>query len=220
MLELSLTQKIVLFGLPLLFAITVHETAHGFVAKLCGDRTAQMMGRLTLNPIKHIDPIGTLLIPAVMLMVSNFVFGWAKPVPVTWQNLKNPKRDMALVALAGPGANLLMALMWAIVAKIALSINVNPQVGPDAALFIMGQAGIFINLLLMVLNLLPIPPLDGSRVLTTLLPPKAAYQYNRLEPYGFFILLFLMFTRVLYFVMAPMIFGLYHLIAIAFGLGA
>ena len=200
--ELTFVQKITVWALPILFAITVHEAAHGWVAKKLGDKTAMMLGRVTLNPIKHIDPIGTILLPLIALLMTNFVFGWAKPVPVTWENLKNPKRDMALVALAGPFANILMALFWGIVMKIALSL------GPDwywlgTPLSLMGAAGIFINVILCVLNLLPLPPLDGGRILTAVLPGPLAWQVSRLEPYGLFILIALLVTGVLGRILGP-----------------
>jgi Zn-dependent protease len=195
--DLTLLQQIAAAILPLLFGITVHEVAHGWVAKHLGDPTAQRLGRLTLNPVKHIDPVGTLLFPGVMLLLSSlagrpFAFGWAKPVPVTYENLRHPKRDMILVALAGPLSNLLMAFLWAGVAKFGATLLATT---PAAAvpLLAMGEFGIAINLVLMVLNLLPIPPLDGGRVVAGLLPNRLSWQYSRIEPYGFFILLALFF---------------------------
>jgi Zn-dependent protease len=201
--ELSLPQILAVSILPVLFAITVHEVAHGWVAKRFGDPTAQRLGRLTLNPLKHIDPVGTVLIPAVLLLLkSPFLFGWAKPVPVTWENLRHPKRDMIFVAAAGPAANLLMALGWGLLAKLGTMLP------PDwnwAALpmQLMGEIGIFINVLLMVFNLLPLPPLDGGRVAVGLLPGRLAWQLSRVEPYGFFILLGLMLTGLLWVVIHP-----------------
>ncbi len=196
MLGLSIPQTIAISILPLLFAIVLHEVAHGWVAKLLGDPTAKMLGRLTLNPIKHIDPVGTILVPLVLLMLGGFIFGWAKPVPVTWENLKNPKRDMALVAVAGPAANLLMALFWALVAKIGLSL------GSDISwlatpLVLMGIVGVTFNLILMVLNLLPILPLDGGRIVESLLPGPLSYTFAKLEPYGFIVLLVLLISGLL-----------------------
>lgn len=196
MLELNLLQRIAVWALPILFAITVHEVAHGWVAKRLGDPTAMMMGRLTLNPIKHIDPVGTLLIPAVLLMIGGFVFGWAKPVPVTWENLRHPKRDMAIVAIAGPLANLAMALLWALVMKFGLVIS-GSLAWIAVPLIYMGRAGILINVILMVLNLLPLPPLDGGRVVTGLLPGPLAWRFSRIEPYGFIILVALLATGLL-----------------------
>ena len=202
--DLSSVQNFTIWVLPILFAITVHEVAHGWVAMRLGDPTAKMLGRLTLNPIKHIDPIGTVVVPGFLLLTGGFLFGWAKPVPVTWENLKNPRRDVAFVALAGPGANLLMAIFWALVMKIGLVL------GPTTdswfyPLALMGRAGIEINLILMLLNLLPIPPLDGGRVLSSLLPGPLSYKFDRLEPYGIFIILGLLFLGVLSMVLSPML---------------
>ena len=204
MLQVSTVQQIVAWVMPVLLAITVHETAHGWVARRFGDKTAQMLGRLTLNPIKHIDPVGTILVPAVMLLLpGGFVFGWAKPVPVDWRNFKHPKQDMAWVAVAGPASNLLMALAWALAARVALGLSADNWIA--LPLLFMGVAGIFINTILMVLNLLPLPPLDGGRVVTGLLPAPYAYQFARIEPYGFFILVALLMTGVLSIVMWPVV---------------
>lgn len=211
MMELNLVQKIAVWALPVLFAITVHEVAHGWVARRLGDPTAQMMGRLTLNPLKHIDPIGTVLVPLVLLVLGGFIFGWAKPVPVTWQNLRRPKRDMAIVAAAGPGANLLMAIGWGLVAKLGyLMVAQFPFIGQP--MIYMGGAGILINIILMVLNLLPLPPLDGGRVMSALLPGPLAYQYSRIEPFGFFILLALLITGVLGALLWPVVQGVMQLL--------
>lgn len=199
---LSTIQYIAVAALPLLFAITVHEVAHGWMALRFGDRTAQMLGRLTLNPIRHIDPLGTIVIPALLMVMGGFIFGWAKPVPVDWRNLRNPKRDMAIVALAGPLANLAMALGWAVVAKIGLLL-VDSFPWVSVPMVLMGKIGVFLNLILMVLNLLPLPPLDGGRVLAGLLPNPIAAQVNRIEPYGFFILLGLLVTGVLGMLIGP-----------------
>ena len=194
--ELSLLQRVAVWVLPVLFAITIHETAHGWMALRLGDPTARMLGRLTLNPIKHIDPLGTILVPGLLLMFSGFLFGWAKPVPITAQNLRRPKTDMAWVAVAGPLSNLLMAIFWALVARLGLAIGSG---SPELALFLIysGMAGMFVNILLMVLNLLPLPPLDGGRVVSALLPGPMSWRYDRLEPYGFFILLGLLLTGIL-----------------------
>ena len=192
--ELTLIQKFAVLVLPVLFAITVHEVAHGWVAKKLGDDTAFVLGRLTLNPIKHIDPIGTILVPGVLLLVGGFVFGWAKPVPVDWQRLRNPKHDMIWVALAGPGSNLLMAIGWAILLKFGVVLNHSTITIP---LLYMGSAGILINLVLMVLNLLPIPPLDGSRVVAGLLPTSLALKFGRIEPYGLMIILVLFMSGLI-----------------------
>lgn len=201
--SLSTPQLVSVLVVPVLFGIIVHEVAHGWVAKHLGDPTAQRLGRLTLNPIKHIDPVGTILIPGLLVLLrTGFVFGWAKPVPVTWENLKHPKRDMAIVAAAGPAANLLMALFWALMTKLSFYL-------PDAAaafaepLRYMGLGGILTNVLLMAFNLLPLPPLDGGRVAVGLLPGPLAYRLSRVEPYGFIILLVLMMTHVLGFLILP-----------------
>ena len=191
--------SILIWAIPVLFAITVHEAAHGWVASLLGDHTARMMGRLTLNPIKHIDPVGTILVPALLyLSSSGFIFGWAKPVPVNFGALRSPKQDMLWVAIAGPGVNLLMAIGWLIVVAIANAANI-------PFLVLMGGAGIFVNLLLAIFNLLPVPPLDGGRVVSSLLPRKLAYQYDQLEPYGLFILIGLLYFGVFKIVVWPIV---------------
>ena len=201
MLELSLVQKIAVWVVPVVLGITVHEVAHGWIARKLGDNTAFMLGRLTLNPLKHIDPVGTILIPGMLLLLqAGVLFGYAKPVPINWKNLRHPKRDMALVAAAGPGANLFMALAWALLIRLGLSLGES-----GLALVYMGVAGITINIILMVLNLLPLPPLDGGRVMTGLLPGPWAYQFSRIEPYGFFILIGLLVTGVLGMVLWPVI---------------
>lgn len=217
MLEFSLIQKVIIWAIPVLFAITLHEVAHGWVALKLGDRTAQMMGRLTLNPIKHVDPIGTLLVPGILLLLGGFIFGWAKPVPVSYQNLRKPKTDMAWVALAGPMANLVMATIWALVAKIGLSLAQSGVVMADAMMF-MGVAGVLINAMLMMLNLLPLPPLDGGRVLVSMLPGPIGWQVSRMEPYGFIILLALLYFGILGMVLWPLISGLLSLLALIFSL--
>ena len=193
MLDLSLVQKISIWVVPVILGITVHEVAHGWIARKLGDNTAFMLGRLTLNPLKHIDPMGTILIPGMLLLLqAGFIFGYAKPVPINWKNLKQPKRDMALVAAAGPVANLLMAIGWALLLRLGVVLG-----DSGFALVYMGVAGISINGILMILNLLPLPPLDGGRVLTGLLPGPIAYKFSRIEPYGFFILIALLVTGVL-----------------------
>ena len=180
-------QTLLIYIIPLLFAITLHEAAHGWVASKLGDHTARMMGRVTLDPTKHIDPIGTIAIPLVLLLSSSgFIFGWAKPVPINFNALRSGKNGMIWVALAGPGANMFMAICWLFIMIVAIKMNI-------AVLIEMGRVGILVNCVLAVFNLLPIPPLDGSRVISALLPNRLAYQYNQLEQYGLYILLGLMF---------------------------
>ncbi len=191
-------QTLLIWVIPTLFAITVHEVAHGLMASKLGDQTAKMMGRLSLNPIKHIDLIGTVLVPSFLYFTSGFIFGWAKPVPINFNALRSPKIDMLWVAIAGPGANFLMALIWLFV--VVFAINMRSQFLLD-----MGHIGISINLILGVLNLLPLPPLDGGRVMSALLPPPLAYQYDKLERYGLLILLGLMFLGVFQNVIAPIV---------------
>ena len=198
--QFSLPQMIVLWGIPLLFAITIHEVAHGWVAFRLGDPTAKILGRLTLNPIKHIDPVGTILLPALTIWLGGIIFGWAKPVPITWRNLRNKRRDMALVAVAGPMANLLMAFTWAAIAKFGLYLELQ-HITAGVVFDAMGKIGLYVNAILLVLNLLPIQPLDGGRVVSSLLPGKISYYYDKTEPYGLFILLFLIVTGVLGFIL-------------------
>lgn len=202
--EFSTLQKISIWVLPVLFAITIHEVSHGWVANLLGDPTAKMLGRLSINPIKHIDPVGTVVIPAITLLLTGFIFGYAKPVPVTFENLRNPKRDMAWVALAGPGSNLLMAVIWALWIRLALQLI---QSYPTVGLFMIasGIAGILVNLILMVLNLIPLPPLDGGRVMTSLLPTPIANQFAKIEPFGFIILIFLLVVGILGSIIWPIV---------------
>lgn len=202
---LSLLQNILIYGIPILFAITVHEVAHGWIANKLGDPTARMLGRLTLNPIKHIDPIGTILVPGILVYTTGFIFGWAKPVPVGWRNLRSPRRDMALVAAAGPVSNLCMAVLWGLIIKLGVLLQTSTGMGISLAMIEMGKVGIQINLVLLVLNLLPIPPLDGSRVVASFLPPKLAYVYARIEPFGFVILLALLYFKVLNVILAPLV---------------
>ena len=195
--ELTLVQRIVVWILPVIFAITVHEVAHGWIAKKYGDNTASSQGRLTLNPIKHIDLFGTIILPGLLLITgTGFIFGWAKPVPVDPRNFKNPLHDMAIVALAGPVSNLLMAVGWALIVRLGVTIGAGTE-AISLPLIYSGVAGISINLVLALINLLPIPPLDGSRILTGMLPAYWAWQYNRLERFGFIILLLLLYTNLL-----------------------
>jgi len=200
--ELSPIQYFTISIIPVLLAITVHEAAHGYAAKHFGDKTAYFLGRITLNPIKHIDPIGTVVIPGMLLLLSApFLFGWAKPVPVNFSNLNNPKKDMMWVALAGPASNLAMAIIWAIILGLFKSS------GASYALFIIGmaQVGIMINLVLMLLNLLPIPPLDGGRMAVSFLPSPWSYKLASLERYGMFILIFLIVSGLLSAILLPLL---------------
>ncbi len=191
---LAMIQHIALWAVPVVFAITVHEVAHGWVAKKYGDNTAFMLGRLTLNPIKHIDLVGSIILPGLLLISgTNFIFGWAKPVPVDPRQFKNPRADMAVVALAGPVSNLLMAFAWALIMRLGYAIGTSADL-ISSLLIHMSNAGIAINLVLAILNMLPIPPLDGSRIMSWLLPSHLAWQYNQLERYGFIILLILLWN--------------------------
>lgn len=209
--EFSLVQKIILIAPPVLFAIVFHEVAHGWVANKLGDPTARMLGRLTLNPIKHIDPVGTILVPAVLLIMhSPFMFGWAKPVPITPQNFAKPRTGMAWVAAAGPALNLLMAIAWVAIAWLAVALA--PRAPWILPLYYMGQFGVVANVVLGVLNLFPLPPLDGSRVLTGLLPPEGARLMYRIEPYGLFIVAILIMTGVLGTLLGPLMDGLINLL--------
>ena len=180
-------KNISIYAIPALFAITLHEVAHGWTARYFGDRTAEMLGRLSLNPLRHIDPIGTVLVPGLLLAIGGPLFGWAKPVPVATSGLRNPRRSMVVVALAGPAANLFMAALWCGV--LAVIVRVNGNVTLDYWIGQMAQAGIVINVILAVFNLLPIPPLDGGRVLAGLLPPRLGARLEKLEPIGLFVVL-------------------------------
>jgi Zn-dependent protease len=200
----NIIQTIAVYAIPVLFAITLHEAAHGYVARMFGDNTAAMMGRITLNPLKHIDPIGTIAVPLVIVLTSSlagsggFLFGWAKPVPINYRNLKNPLKDMVWVAAAGPGINLAMAIAWALLAKLFLIT------GFDEKFFIdMARAGIMVNIGLMALNLLPLPPLDGGRIAVGLLPHGPASMLARLEPFGMLIIIGLLVTNTLGFFLQP-----------------
>ncbi len=207
--EYSLVQQAILIALPVLLAITLHEASHGYVARHFGDRTAEMLGRLSLNPAKHIDPIGTIAVPLLMLITTRaalgypLLFGWAKPVPVASRNLRNPRRDMAIVAAAGPVANLVMALAWALLLKASIVIGPAQSGFWTDALRDMAGIGIYFNCLLAVFNMLPIPPLDGGRVLSNLLPPRWSDQVDRVEPYGLFIVLGLLLTGLLWPLVGP-----------------
>ena len=185
----DIIQTITIYAIPIIFAITLHEAAHGYVARHFGDATAYLQGRVTLNPLKHIDPLGTIAIPIVLaiLTAGQFVFGYAKPVPVSFANLNNPKRDMIWVALAGPGSNFAQAFLWALFGVGLALGNVS-----EPYFFAVASAGVLVNLVMLALNLFPLPPLDGGRVLTGLLPNKYAIPFSRIEPYGFFIVLALL----------------------------
>jgi len=203
----AIIRGISIWALPVVLAVVLHEVAHGWVADRLGDNTARFMGRLTLNPLKHIDPFGTVLIPLMLIVAgSPFLFGYAKPVPVDFRKLRNPKRDMIWVALAGPITNLLLALASTLL--LALAVNL-PQAMIWAAepLALMCQASIIINLVLFIFNLLPLPPLDGGRVAVGLLPGPAAYQLARIEPYGFIIIVGLLLLGVLQQVIGPLVMG-------------
>ena len=195
---LTTIQTIAVWIVPVLLAITLHEAAHAWIASCCGDTTAIALGRLSINPFKHIDLVGTVFVPIVVAVLSGFqfVFGWAKPVPISWQQLSKPRRDMALVAVAGPAANILMVFIWMACVKMGYSWGSNTsQIA--AFMVLTGWAGIQINLVLAFLNLIPVPPLDGSRIVASLLPPKFSMYYLKLEPFGFLIVLILLFTGVL-----------------------
>ena len=204
----NLLQTIAIYAIPVIFAITLHEAAHGYVAKYFGDLTAERLGRISLNPVRHIDMVGTIAIPLVILVASKLfggagiLFGWAKPVPVNFHALRNPKADMFWVAVAGPGANLAMAIGWALVLKGAMVIPPNYFTLPMS---LISEAGITVNIVLMLLNLLPILPLDGGRIAVSLLPNRLAMPYARLEPLGFPILLVLIFTNLLGMILTPMV---------------
>ena len=188
-----------IYAIPLIFAITLHEAAHGYAARYFGDNTAYMMGRISLNPVRHIDPMGTIGLPVLLLVLgSPIMFGWAKPVPVNFSALRNPKQDMRYVAAAGPAANLLMAIAWALSLRILISMGVSNDV-----LLNMCMVGVTINVVLMLFNLLQILPLDGGRILASLLPNHAAYKYSQLEPYGMMIVVVLLVSGII----TPIIFG-------------
>jgi Zn-dependent protease len=184
----ALIQTIALAAIPVLFAITLHEAAHGYVARHFGDMTAYAQGRISLNPMRHIDPVGTILLPLLTLFLGGILFGWAKPVPVNFGALRHPKKDMLWVALAGPASNFVMAVFWAFMIKVALMFPGNYFAEP---LIGMAQIGVTINTVLMVLNLLPLPPLDGGRIAISLLPHRQAFQLAKVEPYGMIILIVL-----------------------------
>jgi Zn-dependent protease len=186
-------QTLLIYALPVLFAITVHEAAHGYVARHFGDNTAYMMGRLTLNPLKHIDPVGTILMPLLLYFATSgsFMFGYAKPVPVNFGHLRHPKRDSVWVALAGPASNFAQAILWALVFTFLVAAGVR-----EPFFVSMAKAGVLVNLVMWAFNLFPLPPLDGGRVLVGLLPARQAYAFSRVEPWGFFIVMALVVMGV------------------------
>ncbi len=201
----NIIYTIAVYAIPLIFAITIHEAAHGYVARYFGDNTAWMFGRVTLNPVKHIDPVGTILVPFGLLLLSavsgmgGIIFGWAKPVPVNYRNLRNPKNDMIWVAAAGPLSNLIQAIIWVVLLSLATSLGFY-----NDFLYQVCVAGIMVNIVLMALNLIPIPPLDGGRIVTGLLPPKMAWTYSKIERYGMIILFALILTNTLGVLMRPL----------------
>lgn len=216
--ELSLPQLVAVYAIPVILAITLHEAAHAFVAARLGDRTAQQQGRMTMNPLAHIDPVGTLLVPALILLASKalgggLLFGWARPVPIVPSNLRSPRRDMGIVAAAGPGANIVMALLWG----FALKLLVLSGTGNEFVVR-MAYAGVLVNLVLAILNLLPIPPLDGGRIVASLLPVRLSNAYSRIEPWGLFVLLALLVTGALGGVIAPLVFSTRQLVLSLFSL--
>jgi len=217
----QLVQTIAIYALPVLFAITLHEAAHGYVARHFGDMTAYAQGRISLNPVRHIDLVGTIIVPIAILVATKFVsgsgylFGWAKPVPVNYSALRNPKQNMMWVAAAGPFANLAMAIAWALLLKFAYVL---PETSLSDPMRRMGAAGIEVNIVLMLLNLLPILPLDGGRILASMLPHRIAWQYSKLEPWGFPILLLLLFSGYLGIILGPMLKASYEVIGTVFQL--
>lgn len=210
--EINLIQQIAIFAIPLLFAITLHEVAHGWVASWCGDQTARLSGRLSLNPLHHIDMVGTVIVPLLTLVTAGMVFGWAKPVPIDPRNMRKPRRDEALVALAGPLSNFIMAFCWGGLAALGLYFEGLQFTWVGIPLTLMGIAGVSVNIWLMVLNLIPLPPLDGARIVMSLLPPRLAYRFSAIEPYSFLILILLLVTNVLGRMLAPIVYLLLGLI--------
>jgi Zn-dependent protease len=208
-------QTVAIGAIPVLFAITLHEAAHGYVARHFGDMTAEKAGRISLNPLHHIDPVGTILLPLLTFALGGILFGWAKPVPVNFAALRNPKKDMLWVAIAGPASNLVMALGWTFLYKIGLMFPESYFADP---LLSMAKIGMEINVVLMVLNLLPLPPLDGGRVAVSLLPHRQAFQLAKIEPYGMFILIFLAVTSVLSLILMPPITFIFNILSSLFGI--
>ena len=215
----NLIQTLAIYALPVILAITLHEAAHGYVARHFGDPTAWQLGRVSMNPLRHVDPMGTIVVPALLLAASGggMLFGWAKPVPVNFSRLREPKKDMLWVAAAGPAVNLLMALGWASLIKL-IEFSTVPESATAGLWIQMCVAGIEINTALMLLNLLPIPPLDGGRIAVSLLPHDLAWKFARIEPYGFVILLVLLFTHVLDMILMPLRYGFTLLLGTLFNI--
>ncbi len=214
---MDLILKILIYAIPIILAVSLHEAAHGWVASLLGDPTAKQLGRLTANPLKHIDPIGTVLVPVIMVLLIGIPFGWAKPVPVEVRNFDNPMKDMALVALAGPASNFLMAILWTLV--LVFSLKVMPQGSFASLLELMAEVGVVINLVLMTLNLLPVPPLDGGRIVTGILPFKMAVIFVKFEMIGMGVVIFLLASGFLGKILMPLVQALQSKLYTFFGLG-
>lgn len=210
----ELLRVILIWILPIVFALTLHEFAHALAADRLGDPTARSLGRLSLNPICHISLIGTLLIPLILLNLTGFLIGWAKPIPINTRNLRSLKRDTAIIAAAGIAANLIMLLFWALIAKFTSIFNTSSNF--FLAFQLMGFAGIYTNTILIVINILPVPPLDGSRIISSLIPQKINYYYEKLEPFGFLILVILIFTRILPLIISPLMRGIFSIIGSTF----
>ena len=204
-------QQAALWAIPLIYAITMHEAAHGWVASKLGDKTAFMLGRVSLSPFRHIDPVGTIIVPLILLFLGGLLFGWAKPVPINEYGLKKPKRDIVLVALAGPIANLLMAMLWGLCLKLSLYLQ---DLGFEyyIILYSMSQIGIIINIVIGIFNLIPIPPLDGSKLIYSMLNKRARFFYSKLEPFGFIIILTLIVSGILSSILGPIVKILYQAI--------
>lgn len=213
----NLVEKILIWAIPIIFAITLHEAAHGYVAYKYGDDTAKKLGRISINPLKHVDIVGTFIVPIIMIVSTNFIFGWAKPVPVDARKLKKPKQNMAVVALAGPLSNFLMAIFWVLLLKVAIIAAKDEMTGALVLAF-MCQAGILINIVLMVLNILPIPPLDGSKILAAFLPPPIDRYFHQASLVGLILVVALLVSGLLGKIMFPMINGVQHFLFVIFGI--
>jgi len=214
---MDIIYKILVYAIPILLAVSLHEAAHGWIAHLLGDSTAKQLGRLTANPIKHIDPVGTIVVPIIMVVLIGIPFGWAKPVPVDVRNFVHPQKDMALVALAGPASNFFMAIIWTLI--LVFSLKILPQGGFASLLEVMSEVGVVINLILMTLNLLPVPPLDGGRIVTGVLPFNMAVIFVRFEMIGMWIVIFLLASGFLGKILMPMVQAVQLKLYTFFGLG-